>query len=119
MDQETSKIVEKLTPQQVDEALKELDFKSLQAAASVVSQIGFQHFNLSTDTRLPMEARKAHRFVAVNCEAAARKVLSLCPTITPEQVQEVLMGIGAQVRLYNDVKLARGGHLKTVSETAQ
>lgn len=54
-----------------------MDLPTLQSVAAVISQHGFNHFEASKDTRLPIEARKGHRFVAINCEDLARKTLRL------------------------------------------
>jgi hypothetical protein len=79
-------------------ALESLEPGTLLACASVVSQMGFQHFDLCQDTRLGVEARKAHRFVAMNCETAARRILSLSgadeKTVT-EQIEKIAQGIQA------------------------
>lgn len=54
-----------------------IDLPTLTAVAAVISQHGFNHFEASKDTRIASEARKAHRFVAINCEDLARKTLRL------------------------------------------
>lgn len=54
-----------------------MDLPTLQSVAAVISQHGFSHFELSKDTKLTMEARKSHRFVAMNCEDLARNTLRL------------------------------------------
>lgn len=81
----------------LDEAktLSRLDFPTLQAAVALVSSMGLKHYQLSKDTRLPMEARKAHRFVALNCEELSRKFLRMSG-LAEREVEEVLREITRQ-----------------------
>lgn len=100
MEQETQTVIQKLNPQETKKALEALDQRTLQVAASVVSQVGFQHFHLSQDTRLPMEARKAHSFVAINCEEIAKKVLRLSGQ-PEDDILAQLRSISAQIIKFN------------------
>lgn len=103
MDQGIKNTIEKLTPQQTQEALKRLDHPTLQAAAGIAAQIGFQHMNLSRDTRLELQARKAHRFVAVNCEDVTRRILGLTGA-EPSEIEDMLRGIAAQVHGFMEAR---------------
>lgn len=93
--------MEQLNKAQTHEALRSLDLKTLHASASIVSQIGFQHYGLSQDTRIAMEARKAHRFVALNCEEAARKILMLSGG-TAEDIDAEIKRIADQIVAFEE-----------------
>jgi hypothetical protein len=60
--------------------------------------MGTSHFEASKDTKLTLEARKAHKFVAMNCETLARKTLALSGLLE-EQTDPMLKTIMGQVRL--------------------
>lgn len=58
-----------------------------------------------------MEARKAHRFVAINCEEIAKKVLRL--TGDPEeQIEARLRSITQQVVAYSQAQKEKASSLK-------
>lgn len=109
-DETIQKTVEKLTPKETKDALQRLDHPTLQAAAGIAAQMGFQHFRLSQDTRISLEARKAHRFVAVNCEELTKKILRLTGAPEPA-VEEMKNGIAAQVMAFME-KNERGANLQ-------
>ena len=81
--------------------LDNLDQQTLFTAASVVSQVGFSHFELGKDSRLNLESRKAHTFVAMNCEDMCRKILRLRGAEEPD-VENQLMQIAAQVKAFRE-----------------
>jgi hypothetical protein len=92
----------------------ELDSLTLYTAATVVVRVGFQHFSLSQDTRLSLEARQGHRFVSVNCEEMAKMILRLTGAKETD-VLEMLHQVGAQVREYNNQMIKKAGE-QPVSE---
>lgn len=81
------------TPEEIVQS--QMDMPTLQAGAAVAVSVGFQHFELSKDTRLDLQARRAHKFVSMNCETIARKMLSMSG-LPPEQIEEMLEAIMAQ-----------------------
>lgn len=108
MDRETLKAVQTLTPQEIHEELKKLDLPTLHTACSIVGQVGFQHYGLSKDTRIAMEARKAHRFVAINCEEISKKLLKLVGM--PEaQIETTLREIARQISQFYEMEKQKAG----------
>lgn len=71
------------------EHLARLDHHTLQAAVAIISSTGLRHFQLSKDTRLTTEARKAHKFVAMNCETISRNVMAMSGL--PDETVEALL----------------------------
>jgi hypothetical protein len=57
--------------------------------------MGFEHFGFSQQTDLPMEERKAHRFVATNLEVVARRIIA-ASGIEPKYVESLLKAITRQ-----------------------
>lgn len=100
---------------QNQEALSKIDLSTLQAATAVCSAVGFQHFGLSKDTRLPLEARKAHRFVALNCETICRKILHLA-SLPADQVEAILHEISRQTIEFNKQRQSQAS-MQPVSES--
>jgi superfamily I DNA and RNA helicase len=85
----------------MEQALSKLDHPTLHTAVSMVSQVGFSHFNLSKDTRIALEARKAHRFVAINCEEISKKILRLTGASATE-IEDQLRQIARQIQEFNE-----------------
>lgn len=100
---QVQKAAEALLNKKKEDALGKLDHPTLHAAASLASQVGFQHFKLSQDTRVALEARKAHRFVAMNCEEIAKKILRLTGADEPA-IDGMLLQIAEQIRKFNDAR---------------
>jgi hypothetical protein len=75
-----------------------MDLTTLQAATALVCSMGTSHFEASNDTKLSMEARKAHKFVAMNCETLARKTLALSGK-PGKETEPMLMTIMGEIRL--------------------
>ena len=69
-----------------------VDLNTLQATVALVSSRGLKHFELSKDTRLTLEERKANRFVAINCEDLSRTILSMS-LLPPKETEELLKAI--------------------------
>lgn len=69
-------------------------------AISVVTQTGYQHFMLSNDTRLKMDARRAHRFVALNCEEISKNIMRLAGASAAE-IEEALKDHAAECHAFN------------------
>lgn len=92
------------TQTQTQAQTMKLDLPTLHTSVAIVSQVGFQHFQLSQDTRLTLEARKAHRFVAINCEDTSRRILRL--TGAPEtEIDQALQEHAKNLhRLHTEMK---------------
>ena len=85
-----------------EEILREsLDMSTIQACAAVVVSMGFAHFEKSKDTRVDLEARKAHKFVSLNCEVAARKIIQMTG-MSETDAEEILKGIMAQTAKFRE-----------------
>lgn len=61
---------------------------------------------MSKDTRQPLETRKAHRFVSINCEELVKKILRLsCQT--EEELDEMAKEIVQRAVHFNQERVAR------------
>lgn len=82
---------------------------------AIVVQTGFSHYDLSGDPKIAIEGRKAHRFVAMNCEDMARKIFRFAGV--PEvEIDDVLAMHAQQL---NRFKQSSGEGEKTNEQPVQ